>query len=121
MAGRIRQSSARAAWGLVERQHGVIAHRQLVALGYTRHAIRHRIDTGRLHRVFRGVYAVGRPELTDLGVWMAATLSCGGDAVVSYLSAAALWRVIEDARTVVDVSVIAGRCDPQRGIRLHRR
>jgi hypothetical protein len=35
-------------WALVERQHGVIAHRQLRALGLSPAAIRHRVTSGRL-------------------------------------------------------------------------
>jgi hypothetical protein len=50
-------------WALVERQHGVIARRRLRALGFTSHAIQHRIDAGRLHPVWAGVYAVGRRSM----------------------------------------------------------
>ena len=50
---------------------------------------------------------------------MAATLACGPEAVLSHRSAAALWSILEGARTVVDVSVPLWR--PGRdGIRLHQ-
>src|ERR1700761_5393443 len=68
------------AWGLARAQHGVVTRRQLLALGLTVSGIKHRIARGRLHQVGRGIYAVGRPELTANGRWMAAILACGGDA-----------------------------------------
>ena len=45
---------------LAARQHGVVGKSQLIALGVGKHAIEHRLDRGRLHRVHRGVYAVGQ-------------------------------------------------------------
>jgi very-short-patch-repair endonuclease len=45
----------------------VVTISQLRALGYGPEAIRHRVATGRLHRVWSGVYAVGRPRLSSLG------------------------------------------------------
>jgi hypothetical protein len=81
---------------LSRRQHGVISRGQLSALGYSPDAIKHRLKIGRLHLVARGVYAVGRPELTREGRWMAALLACGGGAVLSHRSAAALYGIGEE-------------------------
>jgi hypothetical protein len=55
---------------MVRRQHGVIARWQLLQLGFSRHAIDHRLKTGRLFRIHAGVYAVGRRELTQEGYYM---------------------------------------------------
>jgi hypothetical protein len=77
-----------AAWEMACQQHGVLARRDLLALGFTPDAIKHRIATGRLHQVRRGVYAVGRRELTREGRWMATLLASGDDAVLSHGSAA---------------------------------
>jgi len=71
------QARDRRIWALVERQHGVVAHGQLVELGLSRSSIRWRVTSGRLHPVRRGVYAVGRPELSPYGHWMSAVLACG--------------------------------------------
>src|SRR5437763_10204151 len=68
------QSAHRSVWTIAERQHGVVTRAQLFALGYRPSAINHRMASGRLHPVWRGVYAVGRPELTRHGRFMAAVL-----------------------------------------------
>jgi very-short-patch-repair endonuclease/predicted transcriptional regulator of viral defense system len=93
-----------AAWNLARRQHGVITRRDLIALGFSSSAIRHRLATGRLHRVRRGVYAVGRRELKSEGWWMATVLASGDDAVLSHGSAAALWGIGAESR-LIEISV----------------
>jgi Transcriptional regulator, AbiEi antitoxin len=42
-----------------DRQHGVITRRELIDAGLDDRAIGRRVRAGRLHRVHRGVYAVG--------------------------------------------------------------
>jgi predicted transcriptional regulator of viral defense system len=76
-----------------ERQHGVVAVWQLLALGLRTDAIQYRVSTGRLHRIHRGVYAVGHRKLTRQGHRMAAVLAYGPDAVLSHRSAAAHWGI----------------------------
>jgi hypothetical protein len=121
MASRILQDPAGNAWALAKRQHGVVTRGQLMKLGLTRQAIEHRRRKGRLHSVWRGVYAVGRRELTRRGIWMAAVLSCGKEAVLSHVSAAALWEIAGEDGSEVHVSVPAhvSRCRP--GTVVHRR
>jgi very-short-patch-repair endonuclease len=89
-------------------QHGVIARFQLLELGYTTAAIRHRIGTGRLHPVFAGVYAVGRPDLSADGMRMAAALSCGPAAFISHWSAGEHWGIRRSTGSI-HVSVPGGR------------
>ena len=110
------------AWELAERQHGVVARRQLVALGFTREAIRQRIWKGLLHPLYRGVYAVGRPELTQHGRWMAAILAKGPAAVLSHRSAASLYGIALQKGNAIHVAVPAhARRSSSRGITIHRR
>jgi very-short-patch-repair endonuclease len=107
-------------WGLVRRQHGVIARGQLLALGVSADAITHRIDIGRLHPLWRGVYAMGRPEVSQRGRLMAAALCCGPTALLSHGSAAWLWGILAAAEGLhVVVPYRVARHRP--GIRVHRR
>jgi very-short-patch-repair endonuclease/predicted transcriptional regulator of viral defense system len=109
----------RALWTLAARQYGVVTRAQLLELGYTAKAIAHRIARGRLHPVYRGVYAVGRPDLTRFGLWMAAVLACGPAAVLSHESAAALWG-IRPWSEQIHVTVPARVARRQPGVRIHR-
>ncbi len=93
------------AWELAGRQHGIVARRQLLGLGFNSREIEHRIDRGRLHVVARGVYAVGWPQLTQRRRWMAAVLACGEGAALSHRSAAALWGICKERQGRIDVSI----------------
>ena len=112
---------ARAAWELAGRQHGVVARRQLQDLGFSSEATRHRIAKGRLHPIHRGVYAVGRRELSREGRWMAAVLACGDGAVLSHDSAACLWGLQKREPAQVHVSIPRARNARPSRIRVHRR
>lgn len=102
---------------LAERQHGVIGYPQLRALGLSRQAIHHRVRKGRLHRIHRGVYAVGHKRLTRRGRWMAAVLAGGDGAVLSHRSAAALWQLLPE-RGVIHVTTARTLRDRDK-IRFH--
>ena len=99
----------------------MIARRQLLERGLSPRRIERRIAAGRLHPVWRGVYAVGRPLLGRRGRWMAAVLAGGPDAVLSHGSAAALWGFGAEQHGAIDISVPARRRSRQPGIRTHRR
>lgn len=79
---------------LAARQHGVVSISQLASLGFDRRAIAKRARAGRLHRVHRGVYAVGHTRLTFRGQALAGVLACGESAVASHRTAAALWALL---------------------------
>ena len=109
-------------WALVRAQHGVIARRQLLALGYSEKGIKHRVGIGRLHPLYRGVYAVGRPELTQHGRWMAAILAKGPAAVLSHRSAASLYGIAKQKGSAIHVAVPThSRRRSSRGVIVHRR
>jgi hypothetical protein len=110
-----------AAWALVRSQHGVVARRQLMAVGYTRREIEQRLHNGRLHHVSHGVYAVGRRELTPKGRWMAAVLACGDDAVLSHRSAAELWGFGHEEPGRIDVSIRRKSKTRRNGIKVRAR
>jgi very-short-patch-repair endonuclease len=98
----------------------VVAHSQLRGLGLSPKAIRHRLSNGRLHRLTKGVYAVGRPEVGLQGRWMAAALACGPEALLSHSSAAALWGIRRPAPGPVEVVVPPHVARRRQGIRVHR-
>jgi len=109
-------------WELVRRQHGVVARAQLLELGIRTRSIEHRVAKGRLHPLWRGVYAVGRPEVSQNGRWMGAVLACGSKALLSHTCAAALWRIAPALRTeTIHVTVPGGRFHGGNGIKVHRR
>jgi very-short-patch-repair endonuclease len=105
---------------LATHQHGVVTQAQLRALGLSSQALYARAANGRLHRVHRGVYALGRPEVPIEGKWMAAVFACGQGALLSHRSAAALHGLIRSARTMVDVTIPRRTGLSRPGIRLHR-
>lgn len=104
---------------LADEQHGVVSYGQLAMLGLGRGAIEHRAHTGRLHRLHRGVYAVGRRTVPREGRWLAAVFACGPDALLSHRSAAALWGLLHDSRRTIDVTVAGGSRPGSRGLAVH--
>lgn len=106
--------------GVAARQHGVITSAQAMAAGLSRDAVQRRLRSGRLHRVHRGVYAVGHPNLSPSGRLLAAVLACGPDAVLSHASAAAIWGLRLASGTLIDVTVPTPH-RAQAGVRLHVR
>jgi very-short-patch-repair endonuclease len=90
---------------LAEGQHGVVARRQLLGLGFSPAMVRARVAAGRLHRIHRGVYAVGHRKLTLKGRWMAAVLACGAEALLSHRAALALWDLRQTATGLIEVTV----------------
>jgi hypothetical protein len=105
---------------LAERQHGVVALRQLELLSLSKSAVSRRARGGRFHRIHRGVYAVGYPKLTRYGHCMAAVLACGPRAALSHRSSAGLWAVRPDNRRKSDVSLPSPSARTKQAIEIHR-
>jgi hypothetical protein len=104
---------------LAGRQWGVVSRTQLRALGVSRHTADHWLRAGRLHRVYRGVYALGHTALRVEGRRLAAVFACGPNAVLSHRSAASQWGLLRTDQTRIDVTALRGRHGAP-GIRLHR-
>jgi Protein of unknown function (DUF559)/Transcriptional regulator, AbiEi antitoxin len=83
----------------------VVTLAQLRELGFDDAAVRRRILSGRLHRLYRGVYAVGHTILTREGRYLAAVMACGDGAALSYRSAAEHWGIRPTAAGRFDVTV----------------
>jgi very-short-patch-repair endonuclease len=106
---------------IAARQHGVVSSRQLVNAGVDKDGITRRVHAGRLHRLHRGVYAVGHIRLSFEGRCAAAVLACGEGAVASHRSAAALWGMLPHHNGPIEITLAtdSGRTK-RRGIRVHR-
>ncbi len=102
-------------------QHGVVTRAQLERAGLGRKAIENRIARGLLHRLHRGVYAVGHRAPSEYQRFMAAVLVCGDGAALSHQSAAYLWEFLKPEEGPVHVTSpsTAGKA-PKRGVVLHR-
>lgn len=94
----------------------MIATRQLTRLGLTRSSVEKRVRAGRLTPHIRGVYLVG-PVMPPLGPESAALLACPG-AVLSHLSAAALWGIAQRPDLVHIIAPTNKR--RRKGLRPHR-
>jgi hypothetical protein len=103
------------------RQHGIVTVAQLRDAGFDESAVRRAIQAGRLHRIHRGVYAVGHRSLSWRGRWTAAVLAVGDGAALSHTCAAALWGFLRPIPGPIHVILDArsGRAR-RRGIALHR-
>jgi predicted transcriptional regulator of viral defense system len=104
---------------VAERQHGVIALHQLVTLGLSASAVRSRVATGRLHRVHRAVFAVGRGGLTHRGRIAAAVLACRPGTAASHRTVAALLDLRIRTRPWIDVTAPCSTARRRDGFRIH--
>lgn len=105
---------------VASRQLALVTTGQLRALGLSEAEIEHRLRTGRLHALRRGVHRVdGGPVSTRQAV-LAAQLAAGPGALVSHRTAAWLWA-IPGAGQPPEVDLLTRR--PQRamlrGVRAH--
>ncbi len=107
---------------LANSQHGVVSIRQLEQqLGFSHQAVERAAAAGRLHRLYRGVYAVGYAELSQQGKCLAAVLAVGPGALLSYYSAGWLWGLWSGSPAPFEVTALMPRHHrPPKGVRRHR-
>jgi uncharacterized protein DUF559/putative AbiEi antitoxin of type IV toxin-antitoxin system len=89
---------------LVGPQDGVASLGQLRDIGLSQRTVEYRATQGRLHRVHRGVYAVGHLSIGQLGALRAAVLACGDGAVISHGTAAAFYDLRNQWPALIDVT-----------------
>lgn len=80
--------------------------------------IAYRVRIGRLHRIHRGVYAVGHRRLTERALFIAAVLAIGDGAALSHAAAVAHYEFRPFPGGPIDVTVTR-RVRSRPGIRLH--
>jgi very-short-patch-repair endonuclease len=104
---------------LARSQHGVVTLGQLKSAGLGKAAVAKRVKAGRLHRIHRGVYAVGHDRLTGYGRTTAAVLAYGPRAVASHRTAGGLQGLREDNSARTDVSLPLQSVRSRPGINAH--
>lgn len=92
------RSPVRRAASIAAKQHGVLAHAQLLAAGLSRDQVKRWAAKGLLHRVHRGVYRLGHPAPSTEATYLAAVLSCGPGAYLSGPAAGRLYGVVKGRR-----------------------
>ena len=106
---------------LATAQHGVVARQQLLMLGFNEGWVKRRVRGGRLHLMYRGVYAVGHRSLTVEGRRMAAVMAAGRDAVLSHATAAGAWELRRPGSGAIHVTIPGDAGRRRRpGLRVHR-
>jgi hypothetical protein len=121
--GRVSHTAAATATAIASvarRQHGVVTRDQMRYLGLSEDRIDGWVRDGRIHRVVRGVYALGRASTGERGRIHAAALACGPDAIVSHRSAAFLLGIGERSPRVVDLITHHQQGRRIDGIKAHR-
>lgn len=123
MAGKLRHAQREGALrALATEQHGVVAHRQLLGLGFSGRWIERRLSEARLETLHRDVYSVGHSRVLRKGRWWAAVLAYGPGTVLSHHSAAVLWGLRRRRAGPIHVNAFMGWQGTYRrsGIWLHR-
>jgi len=104
---------------LANRQHGLVRTSDLIGLGVDTSAIAKRVTAGRLHRKYRGVYAVGHGKLSREGEFLAAVFAGGMGALLGHLALAELRGLRRYRVSLIDVVVPRNRRS-EPGTRFHR-
>jgi hypothetical protein len=90
-------------------------------LGYSRAGVKRLVDSGRLHRIHHGVYAVGHTNLSLRAECLAAVLAVGPGALLSYYSAGWLWGLWTGSPQPIHVTMTVPRHhQPPKGLARHR-
>jgi hypothetical protein len=105
---------------LAARQHGVVHRRQLAAIGIDGGRVKRWITAGRLHRLHRGVYAVGHGLVGFEGRCLAGVLACGPRVWVAARSSAALWGLAPRPGAGVDLTTTRTGVHSPRGLTVRR-
>jgi hypothetical protein len=98
----------------------VVACEHLAALEFSDHDVELLVAQGVLHRLHRGVYAVGHLALTAHAYLVAALLAAGPTAFLSHRTAAAIWHLRVLTIRWIDVTVPGQGREDRDGLIVHR-
>jgi hypothetical protein len=115
MRKKLQQSLA----ALAARQFGVVSLDQLLALGFGYDQVWRLEQRGYLHRLFRGVFAVGHRRIGRWGWLMAAFLAGGAESFLSHRTSTAALGLREIATRQIEIT-IPGTGTAKRGLIVHR-
>jgi very-short-patch-repair endonuclease len=101
-------------------QRGYVIRAQLLAAGIGRGAIAHRLENGRLHERYRGVYLVGHTAPQPLGDETAAVLFLAGFGVLSDGSSSNIWGFYTSPDPGVTLTTVGRSCRSRPGLTIHR-
>lgn len=105
---------------VVRYQAGVVTRAQAFASGLSRHAIAHRVATGRWQRLHDGVYTTFSGPVSRQAQLWAAVLYGGPGAVLSHETAAEVQRLVDKRAPLLYLTVPSTRrVIPQQGFRIY--
>lgn len=105
---------------LAARQKELVTREALLEEAVTAPAIRHRLESGRLQPVHRGVYTTAHAPLTFEQRALAAVLACRPVSAASDGWAAALWRLLSEPADLPEVRREGEHRTGPAGVRLRR-
>jgi hypothetical protein len=105
---------------LAAEQSGVVSVRELRECGFSLREIEWRARIGWMHRIHRGIYAIGHPNLPLAGRFLAAEKACAPTGALSHYSAAADWAMVEWDDRRIEVTVLGEGTRLHPGLRVHR-
>jgi hypothetical protein len=104
---------------LAAAQFNVVSLDQLLSIGFTYHQVWSLVDRGYLHRLFRGVFAVGHRNVGPWGWLMAAWLSLGPESFLSHRTSAATRGFVNINTRQIELT-IPGKGARRNGLIVHR-
>jgi very-short-patch-repair endonuclease len=120
LSSHIAQEVDNAVAALAAEQWGVLSLAELRTCGVSDTMVSDRVKRGHLHRLYRGVYAVGHPSVPVRGRFLAAVKACGPTARLSHFSAAALYGIVVWDDRYPEVTVTGTTTRTHKGISVHR-
>jgi len=122
---RVRQASPggrrdRKVASMAAQSEGVLDVGELRSCGLDRHATALRERNGRLHRLHHGIYAVGHPNVSSGGRFIAAFKACRRHAALSHRAEAARLGIMPWIEYDIELTALDGFDHDHEGIKVHR-